>query len=71
CQGDSGGPLVLSGVLVGISSWGRGCGQAGYAGVYTRVGALRSWIDAERAGTRLAASRPAPAGGAPAPGTAR
>ncbi|MFJ4667666.1 serine protease [Kitasatospora purpeofusca] len=70
CQGDGGGPLVLAGVLVGISSWGRGCGQAGYAGVSTRVGALRSWIDAERAGTRLAVSRPAPAGGAPAPGTA-
>ncbi|MFE6745325.1 serine protease [Kitasatospora purpeofusca] len=50
CQGDSGGPLVLSGVLVGISSWGRGCGLAGYAGVYARVGALRSWIDTARAG---------------------
>ncbi|MEK2491122.1 serine protease [Kitasatospora purpeofusca] len=50
CQGDSGGPLVLSGVLVGISSWGRGCGLAGFAGVYTRVGALRSWIDTGRTG---------------------
>ncbi|MCX4758973.1 serine protease [Kitasatospora purpeofusca] len=50
CQGDSGGPLVLSGVLVGISSWGRGCGLAGFAGVYTRVGALRPWIDTGRTG---------------------
>ena len=47
CQGDSGGPLE-SGIqpvapdfdtyrLVGITSWGAGCGEAGYPGVYTRV----------------------------------
>ncbi|MFE6872359.1 serine protease [Kitasatospora sp. NPDC057692] len=50
CQGDSGGPLVLGGVLVGVVSWGLGCGRPGYAGVYTRIGALRPWIDAHRAG---------------------
>ncbi|MER7705127.1 serine protease [Kitasatospora sp. NPDC097605] len=49
CQGDSGGPLVLDGVLVGVVSWGLGCGRPGYAGVYTGIGALRSWIDARRA----------------------
>lgn len=49
CQGDSGGPLVVntgSGVQqVGIVSWGFGCAEAGYPGVYTRVSEFKEWID--------------------------
>lgn len=44
CQGDSGGPILVGGVQVGITSYGYGCAQAYYPGVYARVTALSSWI---------------------------
>jgi secreted trypsin-like serine protease len=56
CDGDSGGPLVgrrADGrpVLVGIVSFGEGCGEPEFPGVYTRVGRHRAWV-AEMVGAR-------------------
>jgi secreted trypsin-like serine protease len=48
CQGDSGGPLLgyveNRHVLVGVTSYGFGCGRTGLPGVYTRASAYRAWI---------------------------
>jgi trypsin len=48
CQGDSGGPLVAQGRLIGLVSWGVGCGRAGSPGVYTRVSEIVQALDADR-----------------------
>ena len=51
CQGDSGGPLMVpdgpnARVLAGVTSWGLGCADPDFPGVYVRLGApqLKSWV---------------------------
>ena len=57
CQGDSGGPLIYQhrgnlsfgetsdAVLLGIISWGKGCGNTDLFGVYTRVSVYVDWAE--------------------------
>jgi len=59
CQGDSGGPLIIKGndasadVQVGIVSWGYGCADPQYPGVYARVSTKIDWINNQiSSGTR-------------------
>jgi trypsin len=44
CQGDSGGASLFRGKIVGLVSWGRGCGNAKYPGVYSRIDKALPWI---------------------------
>jgi secreted trypsin-like serine protease len=46
CYGDSGGPLYDMDTLqlLGIVSWGKGCGFEGWPGVYTNVTFFYDWI---------------------------
>jgi trypsin len=59
CQGDSGGPLTISvlgkPVLVGLTSWGQGCGVPGLPGMYVRVSEFDSWISLVQATLALPA----------------
>ena len=54
CQGDSGGPAIsfltlpkveeVRATLVGLTSWGYGCGRANKPGVYTKVSKYVGWV---------------------------
>ncbi len=55
CQGDSEGPLIFRGNyehgsednLVGVVSWGFGCADSDFPGVYARVSSAYHWIRQE------------------------
>ena len=52
CQGDSGGVLIMeesdgTHLQVGVVSWGFGCADSDFPGVYARVSSAYSWIASE------------------------
>lgn len=57
CQGDSGGPLIVQTSTgpeqVGIVSWGIGCAEQGYPGVFTRVAEFADWLNTIQTGIAI------------------
>ncbi|TTU11750.1 Vitamin K-dependent protein C [Bagarius yarrelli] len=49
CKGDSGGPMMTlyrnTWFLIGLVSWGEGCGHTDKLGIYTKVSNYLEWID--------------------------
>ncbi|KAL6468287.1 hypothetical protein MHYP_G00239640 [Metynnis hypsauchen] len=52
CKGDSGGPMMTqyhnTWFLIGLVSWGEGCGHTDKLGIYTKVSNYLEWIDSVR-----------------------
>ncbi|XP_036412650.1 vitamin K-dependent protein C-like isoform X2 [Colossoma macropomum] len=52
CEGDSGGPMMTqyhnTWFLIGLVSWGEGCGRTDKLGIYTKVSNYLEWIDSVR-----------------------
>ncbi|XP_030631805.1 vitamin K-dependent protein C [Chanos chanos] len=55
CEGDSGGPMMTlfhdTWFLIGLVSWGEGCGNTNKLGIYTKVSNYMDWIDSVRKGS--------------------
>ena len=45
CKRDSGGPLTCNGKLTGVVSFGIGCTNASFPGVYTNIQHYIEWIE--------------------------
>ncbi|XP_077471922.1 vitamin K-dependent protein C [Stigmatopora argus] len=64
CEGDSGGPMVTryagTWFLLGLVSWGEGCGRGDKLGVYTKVSNYNEWIDSVRRDWEQSAHPPQP-----------
>jgi trypsin len=69
CQGDSGGPLFDEATRkqVGVVSWGIGCADRRYPGVYSRLSGAEDWIKGVVCGNSAASSNFKPAFCSPAP----
>ncbi len=70
CQGDSGGPLMVPSsspplILAGVVSFGIGCADPNFPGVYARIGApeLNGWVRGRRASVDFAEAPSAPVAG--------
>nr|XP_055058682.1 vitamin K-dependent protein C-like isoform X2 [Misgurnus anguillicaudatus] len=54
CEVDSGGPMMTlfhdTWFLLGLVSWGEGCGHRDQLGIYTKVSSYLNWIDSVRQG---------------------